>query len=104
MPDICIPKQVFYRHLSSEQRSRGRPLLRYKDSLKVRLKACHMEINIKLAQNRPAWRRACHEGVERFEKAQIFNLEEKSQQRKAPETARPVGHFISDQCGKACSS
>ena len=76
MPDERIPKRVFYGQLSSGQRSRGRPLLRYKDRLKDSLKACRMEISIEMAQDRPAWRRACHEGVERFEKARISNLEE----------------------------
>ena len=104
MPDERIPKRVFYGQLSSGQRSRGRPLLRYKDRLKDSLKACRMEISIDMAQDRPAWRRACHEGVERFEKARISNLEEKRRQRKAPETARPAGQFACDQCGKKCGS
>ena len=75
MLDEWIPKQVFYSQLSSGQRSRGHPLLRYKDRLKDNLKACHMEISIIKAQDRPVWHQACHDGVKQFEEARTSNLE-----------------------------
>jgi len=40
MPDIRIPKQVFYREVEAGRRLPGGPVKRYKDSLKTNLKAC----------------------------------------------------------------
>ena len=55
-----LPKKVLYSQLSDRVRKRGRPRLRYKDSIKRNLKK--RDINIKqlaeLTQQRIAWRAA----------------------------------------------
>ena len=43
MPDYRLPKRVFFGELNSGKRSRGRPCLRYKDSLKVALNMCKID-------------------------------------------------------------
>jgi len=40
MPDIRMPKQVFYGELEAGRRLTGGPVKRYKNSLKTNLKAC----------------------------------------------------------------
>jgi len=40
MPDIRVPKQVFYRELEAGRRLPGGPVKRYNDSPKISLKAC----------------------------------------------------------------
>ena len=39
MPEYRLPKQVFFGELSTGNRSRGRPIQRYKDTLKAALKS-----------------------------------------------------------------
>ena len=40
MADTRIPKQLLYGELDGESRKRGRPKLRYKDTLKASMKYC----------------------------------------------------------------
>ena len=58
MPDYRLPKRVFFGELCSGNRSRGRPRKRYKDTLKVALKRCHIEPSTweVCAQDRVSWR------------------------------------------------
>ena len=43
MEDSRIPKQLLYSELADGSRKRGRPKLRYKDTLKASLKDCHID-------------------------------------------------------------
>jgi len=43
MPDTRLPKAIFYSQLSSGSRVCGRPVKRYKDSLKKSLQLCNIE-------------------------------------------------------------
>jgi len=68
VPDIRIPKQVFYRELEAGRRLPGGPVKRYKDSLKTNLKACGItprDINTAPLQ-RNSWRCCCQTAVASF--------------------------------------
>jgi len=69
MPDIRIPKQVFYGELEAGRRLPGGPVNRYKDSLKTNLKASGItsrDINTAPLQ-RNSWRSRCLTAVTSFE-------------------------------------
>ena len=53
-----LPKQVLYSQLSSGQRKRGRPRLRFKDTIKRNLKLRDIKIDswTSLSQQRDKWR------------------------------------------------
>ena len=59
MPDSRLPKAAFYSELKSGNRRLGRPLMRFKDSLKANLRVCSIDPKKweELALNRPQWRR-----------------------------------------------
>ena len=42
MPDFRIPKEAFFGQLASGSRLQGSPVRRYKDSLKINLRACDL--------------------------------------------------------------
>ena len=67
MPDNRLPKAVFYGQLASGERSRGRPLKRYKDCLKANLLDCRIDPSTweSSASDRSLWRTLCYEGGER---------------------------------------
>merc|ERR1712237_283401 len=58
MEDSRLPKQIFYSELSDGVRRRGRPLLRSKDVLKVKLNTCNLSPNDweVSSHNRSTWR------------------------------------------------
>ena len=51
------PKMLLYGQLKQGLRNRGRPLKRYKDSLKANLKSCNIAVNSweETAQDRTLW-------------------------------------------------
>ncbi|KAL8563752.1 hypothetical protein ACOMHN_058268 [Nucella lapillus] len=69
MLDSRLPKQLCYGELTGGHRPRGRPKLRYKDTLKKSLQKC--DIDEKrwefLATNRSEWRQAIRKGTEAYE-------------------------------------
>ena len=114
MDDMRLPKIVFYSQLESGDRKLGRPLLRYRDSLKANLRECNIppEQWEAAAKDRPAWRRACVEGVQEFEQNRIGTLQEKRQLRKnrlinggqKQQTAATSNVHICETCGRRCLS
>ena len=81
MPDYRLPKRVFFGELDSGKRSRGRPCLRYKDSLKVPLKRCNIDTDSweKLTQDRVAWRVMVKRGISAYEQEYIALEVEKTE-------------------------
>jgi len=80
MPDIRIPKQVFYGELEAGRRLPGGPVKRYKDSLKTNLKACGItprDINTAPLQSN-SWSARCQTAVASFEADRINSLCNKS--------------------------
>jgi hypothetical protein len=70
MKDGRIPKDILYGELQMGKRSRGRPLLRYKDVCKRDMKDTEIEIESweQDATNRVAWREKIRKGIETKEK------------------------------------
>ena len=60
MPPDRLPKQVLFSQLPSGHRKRGRPRLRYKDTIKRNLKLREIKVDswTKLSQQRAKWRTA----------------------------------------------
>ena len=58
MPTDRLPRQVLYSQLPDGQRSRGRPRLRYKDTIKRNLKKRDIDTNLwkSMALQRDVWR------------------------------------------------
>ena len=84
MPDYRLPKRVFFGELCSGNRSRGRPRKRYKDTLKVALKRCHIEPSTweVCAQDRVSWRSLVKRGVSNYEQEFIAQKIDKRKRRK----------------------
>jgi len=51
-----LPKQVLYSQLSSGHRKRGRPRLRFKDTIKRKLRDINTDSLTSLSQQRDNWR------------------------------------------------
>ena len=79
-----IPKQLMYGELNSGQRNVGRPLLRFKDKLKMNLTSAniaHRDFE-QLASCRTEWRTACHQGIRQFSVTEINKLRERREKMK----------------------
>ena len=71
MSDDRLPKQLFYSELSEGHRLRGKPSLRFKDTLKKSLQNCriatsHWETT---ASNRRVWKQLTRKGAAAYEQA-----------------------------------
>ena len=89
MEDSRIPKQLLYSELADGSRKRGRPKLRYKDTLKASLKDCHIDPETleQSASDRPAWRHQVWKGANSYEKNHI--AKKKEQRRRESNFAHP---------------
>ena len=87
MDDSRIPKQLLYGELASGTRKRGRPKLRFKDTLKASMKDCHIDPDTceQIALNRQAWRHKTWKGVAKFENGRIARRKELGRKRKERE-------------------
>ena len=87
MEDSRIPKQLLYGELASGTRKRGRPKLRFKDTLKASMKDCHIDPDTweQTALNRQAWRHQTWKGVAKFENGRIARRKELRRKRKERE-------------------
>ena len=94
MEDSRIPKQLLYSELADGSRKRGRPKLRYKDTLKASLKDCHIDPETweQSASDRPAWRHQVWKGATSYENKRIAKKKEQRRRRKEREAnaAYPV--------------
>ena len=108
MADSRLPKQIFFSELCLGQRARGRPTLRYKDTLKASLKSFNINDSSwqSLATNRTAWRAAVHKGAKSFEANRIDQIETKRVARKLKQTQLPDPHYAikCTVCGRLCKS
>jgi len=104
MPDIRIPKQVFYGELEAGRRLPGGPVKRYKDSLNTNLKARGItprDINTAPLQ-RNSWRSRCQTAVVSFKADRTNLLCNKRANRKAA-TTTTTSVWTCDICGRTCS-
>jgi len=65
MPDFRIPKQAFFGQLASGCRLQGDPVRRYKDSLKINLRACDLAPSVLRTAplDRSVWRQCCSNAI-----------------------------------------
>ena len=84
MEDDRIPKQLMYGELNSGQRNVGRPLLRFRDKLKMNLISANIDHRDfeQLASCRTEWRTACCQGIRQFSVTDISQLREKREKKK----------------------
>ncbi|BHF78098.1 hypothetical protein SprV_0602120800 [Sparganum proliferum] len=90
MDDERLPKRLFYGDVATGSRRQGRPIRRYKDTLKSSLKL--LQINPtnweELALDRPTWRRTVKTGGAIYEANRIADAKVKRKARKSQ--VRPV--------------
>ena len=69
MQDSRLPKQLFYCDLAEGHRGRGRPKLRYKDTLKQSLQKCNIGTDVweEKTVDRSEWRQTVYSGTKLYE-------------------------------------
>ena len=69
MPDFRISKQAFFGQRASGCRLQGGPVRRYKDSLKINLRACDLAPSVLRTAplDRCVWRQCCSNAISAFE-------------------------------------
>ena len=104
MNDGRLPKDILYGELASGKRPRGRPQLRFKDSLKRDLNTTSIDPDDweNLADDRTTWKQVVRKGVKEGEEQRKKLLEEKRQQRKERQNSRASSSSQSDFVCKAC--
>ena len=105
MEDTRLPKQLFYSELTEGHHGRGRPKLRYKDTLKQSLLKWDIGNDLweEKTADRSEWREAVHSGTESFEterKQRQLDLRAAAKHR-AETVDRTV---ICPVCSKPCAS
>ena len=75
MPDFRIPKQAFFGQLARGCRLQGGPVRRYKDSLKINLRACDLAPSVLQTAplDRSVWRQCCSNAILAFEERQVHS-------------------------------
>ena len=107
MENSRLPKQLFYSELSDGHRSKGRPKLRYKDTLKKSLHKCNIDHAQweDLTSCRPKWRQAVHKGAKAFE---AQSQENRDSRRAAAKSRACLGTINPTSkctvCGRLCAS
>ena len=108
MSDDRLPKQIFFSELDHGSRTRGRPLLRYKDTLRQAMTACAIDLSqwTSLAVDRSAWRGKIRMGVKQFEARRLTELDSQRIARKARGTQPidPLNAAVCTVCGRVCRS
>ena len=106
MPDFRIPKQAFFGQLASGCRLQGGPVRRYKDSLKINLRACNLAPSVLRTAplDRSVWRQCCSNAISAFEERRTAALVAKQKARKDPVATRRKMMWTCDVCGKPCAS
>jgi hypothetical protein len=85
MPDHRLPKRIFYSELAIGARSHGGQRKRFKDTLKVRLRQCDINIDTWETEclDRDSWRGKIHQGAANHESNRISVAQRKRSERKA---------------------
>ena len=103
MDEERLPRKIFLSELDDGARSIGRPLLRYKDTVKQAMKKCEIPLDaldkqssyhdngIEPTTKRNFWRASINNGVERFEKKRTEVVKAKRETRKKRQNERRGG-------------
>ena len=103
MKDDRIPKMLLYGQLKEGRRDQGRPLKRFKDTLKASLKSCNVSVNSweAAAHDRPLWRQRCRHGTKAFETNRSTAIRLRKERRKHCSSLKS---FPCSICGRSCAS
>ena len=103
MKDDRIPKMLLYGQLKEGRRDQGRPLKRFKDTLKASLKSCNVSVNSweAAAHDRPLWRQRCRHGTKAFETNRSTAIRLRKERRKQCSSLKS---FPCSICGRSCAS
>ncbi|KAJ1130123.1 hypothetical protein NDU88_008479 [Pleurodeles waltl] len=105
MPDIRLPKRLFYGEMAEGKCTQGRQKKRFKDTLKVSLKSFGIDPDSWeiLAQDRPAWRSCISKGATSYEQSRIAEAQKKHELRKFIEKSLPTNpaDHLCPMCGRA---
>ena len=109
MSDKRIPKQLLFGELTIGTRTVGRPLLRWKDSLKDTLKQSNISTTHwqDTATDRSAWRRSIHDGLVLYDDSRRERNATKRARRHAARNATSSASqdaYMCRHCGRTCSS
>jgi len=106
MEDTRLPKITFYSELEHGTRSHGGQLKRYKDMLKMNIRACDLPPNEleNLTADRSSWRSSFKKQVCDFERRRILSLQDKRVQSKTGRQLLPDCGFTCDTCSRVCAS
>ena len=109
MSDNRIPKQLLFGELAIGTRTVGRPLLRWKDSLKDTLKQSNISTTHwqDTATDRSAWRRSIHDGLVLYDDSRRERNATKRARRHAARNATSSASqdaYMCRHCGRTCSS
>ena len=104
MDNSRIPKMLLYGQLKEGHRTQGRPLKRYRDTLKANLKSCNINVDTweETAADRQQWRHQCHQGVKSFETNRTAAIQEKKNKRK--QRSASLDFYPCSVCNRACAS
>ena len=109
MADNRIPKQLLFGELTIGTRTVGRPLLRWKDSLKDTLKQSNISTTHwqDTATDRSACRRSIHDGLVLYDDSRRERNAAKRARRHAARNATSSASqdaYMCRRCGRTCSS
>ena len=109
MSDDRIPKQLLFSELTTGTRTVGRPLLRWKDSLKDTLKQANISTKQwqDTATYRSTWRRTVHDGLLLYDNSRRERNATKRARRHAARNAITTASqdaYMCRHCGRTCSS
>ena len=109
LSDNRIPKQLLFGELTIGTRTVGRPLLRWKDSLKDTLKQSNISTTHwqDTATDRSAWRRSIHDGLVLYDDSRRERNATKRARRHAARNATSSASqdaYMCRHCGRTCSS
>ena len=109
MSDDRIPKQLLFGELTTGTRTVGRPLLRWKDSLKDTLKQANISTKQwqDTATYRSTWRRTVHDGHMLYDNSRRERNATKRARRHAARNATTTASqdaYMCRHCGRTCSS
>ena len=106
MEDNRMPKQLLYGELLNGSRSRGRPKLRFKDTLKANLQwssTSPRDLENR-AMDRSAWRAAIHLASKNFEEQRRQKLLLAHKRRHQTASSPKGANFPCPHCDKQCAS
>jgi len=106
MEDTRLPNITFYSELEHGTRSHGGQLKRYKNMLKMNMRACDLPSNEleNLTADRSFWRSLFKKQVSDFERRHILSLQDKRVERKTGRQLLPDSGFTFDTCSRVCAS